>query len=1347
MSWLDAFYPGNIKDIPLPPGPPKPGEAGYDDYQRLQVRLPLALTSLAPGALAQVMPVGRDDQGNLEPTVPGVVSSIYGGVGSTVPWLINKGAEQLGYQTNLPAAPGAEEMQRQYADTSRLAKELIPTDKLAENETEQRLHDYAFSAGGMYVPGMTAMLSKLPSIVSGPAKVVVPTAEHFMTNAPISAVASGVTSAYEKDHPDVQTIPGLGDALSPAAPTGATPPTPTTAPPVPTDVGTQPPTSIGDALDKIISGQAAPQPAPTFSQLGESPGTVGGWLAAAGGILLAGMAGKRMLGIGQEMSATARAARLADPAYAQKAADFQAAQIAAQGSQVSGPQFGKTVEAPIPQGNAVHTAAVAAETNVLDHTAQLQDLIKMTAQTPQAGERLAKEYGILMNDAAQQPKMRAFLNTGVDYATKLFMPAPKRLFDDIGRLSDTGQKTLNDMLHAQDEMNNRAYMQTQGTQPARFKFSDQSDQDLARIIVNAQRDPLIANLADRYGTITRRIVDVGEAQGFYTPGEAQYLRTTHPNYVPTVGADGNIMNVLEARNYAAGGGAKQVTSSAWESLSQYLEKMQHQIEVNTMRSKILDHIETFQANNPQAAKIVERVRPGASSPTQGVNTAASTPGTERTITVRRPTGVDYYKINNHDVYDMLTNANANKMKTMFDAATITRRTVSAGTTGALALLRGRMFPLVNAARTAFQLPINREAGRVGGLLDYGMQKATGGRLGYRGIDPTNLPGAAYSAARTGFDDTMLKLSNLFDKTNTGVATQTVKSIVTPQVMDSISAALKKYYLGTTTYQKAAEGVGGSSVPYRLRLPAYVGGEGQRIRSMSSQLSPRLFLSGGKLGTIKPGYIRLQDAVDQIFTKMSDASHDYYYRLNNFANTGDAATRAYETRAITGDPGIHGGGSAVAQVRGYVPYANVSAQGLARRGQALKDTPVGTSAAWAGSVGSLALLSIYTAMQHPETLNYLQNMISTQGREGNAYIFNGPDPSLATMFSMSQEDRLPYAPMLDIISKAINLAAAPHDPEVHDSILGFLKDWFSEHIENSTVRSTQHALADALNIADVPPAVNAISGPVTGKTVRLDLDRILDDYQHGGISFDTFAQPAGTDHPLPNQAPGDTALDAADGKKWSLLFSNLFGIAGAALDAPLQFNKYYNQTGDWHEALGQVGRDWLQDAMDNNPMLNHVLWENPIRASVRPPIVEAVSKQLDMMKPTAGNKSAERYEGTTGGPRPLEVPDQGGGEGKVPTDPTMRNMFFATAAEYNFIQSHVMPDIMALKKQMATVADHVGSIEEKRQFHNEGARVIADKYGYIQSRIEDLNAGLSKMVGKHVDVAHINWKQGPDQFNE
>jgi len=623
---------------------------------------------------------------------------------------------------------------------------------------------------------------------------------------------------------------------------------------------------------------------------------------------------------------------------------------------------------------------------------------------------------------------------------------------------------------------------------------------------------------------------------------------------------------------------------------------------------------------------------------------------------------------------------------------------------------------------------------------------TGGRMGYRGFDPTNLVGAAYSGARSGFDDLALLLSHGFDKSNPNKSTQFLNSILTPQQMDVIRNRLLTYYTGTTTAEMKAAGVSGMGVPFRTRLPAFArtGGESPTtIRLVSGELSPKLFMSGGKLGTIKPHWIDLKKAVEESFASVSDAGHEYFYRLNKFKGGIDKDTLAYETRALVGDPGVAGSGAIASGIRSAVPYANVSAQGLSRFGRAINETPVGTLVGLASSLGTVGLLSLYTAMQNDATRDYLQNVISTQARAANVLIFGNANPALHTAFSLPQELRPVYAMVLDILSKALNVMAMRDDPEHHDGVLGFLKDWFSQHIENSTWQSALHGVGDAANVVDVPGAVNAVVAG-SGSNARIDVERMISDYRNNQFGLGTFFMPVGTDSPLPNHPPGDNALEGQDAHKYSVMMSNLFGMVGGMMDHLTGFSRYYNQTGSFWDSLGQVGKDWIQGAMDANPSLNNILWENPVRESSRSPVVEKVSRELLTMKQTAGASSAERMEGTTGGPRPLPVTPSIE-PGKVPTDPTMRNMYLATSAEYAWINSTVMTDINALKKQMADRSQQMGDTRERREFENQQKRTIEDKYRYVQDRIDDLNAAFSRQVGAPVDIMKIDWKKGPEQF--
>jgi hypothetical protein len=1325
------------------------------EYAKAKLRGFLTGLKMLPGAAAEVLPLTQDEQGNVSPALPGIVTGAYGGVGYGVPTIINKLAG-----TNLPAAPGAQSAAETFQGTLDLANRIVPVDKVIpapQSEGERIAGDMMQAAGGMAVPIPAAAVAQVPTAVGrGIVHSLAPTTSSILPQMGIQAGATGVIEGYmsgqEKKNELDQLLnppteqPASGKPMSSADQPTTVAEAAQTAPVTSTAAQAQP-ADPNAQLDAILNGQPYKPPAPTFGEQGESGISVGqvlGGLAVLGGALVAG---RYFHGIGRETTQAARDARMLAPKYAEAAQDFANNQVAK-----IGPTLTEPVQAPLPEsGRVAHRVATAAKNNVLDESAHLQDYIHLTTDNPSTGTQLAHQAGMIENDMQWQGRMRQFLDTGVDYKSNIHMPTPTRLFDDIAALADADKTRLNHALLASNEMDNRLIMQQKGATPSRYDFPNQSDQDLARIVVDAQRDPVLRDIMDRYSTITRRMIDIGEQRKFFTAAEANDIKTQHPNHVPDVDDQGRILHAMGPRSLAPKGGVGQVNTNAWTALAQHLDALYHQYELNDFRRALKEHQLKVQTK-PGSAQAIERVQLPAQPPTYyGTVQPMGSNIREPIVTIRDGAGPEHYRIYNNNMYNWFAASNATKMRAFMDAASAPRRWIQTGTTGVASLLTGRAFPITNTARTAFQMQINRPKGYAGGLMDLGMQRLTGGRLGYRGLDPTNVIGAAYSLGRGGLDDLALHLSHMFDKSNANLSTQILKSLITPARMDAISQALHDYHVNTRTFEMRAHGLGGQGTPFATNLPAFHTSTGESLRKtrlQAAQLSPKLFLSGGKLGSIKPAWINLRRAAEDIFQSISDSSHEYFYRLNRIAGK-EPESLAYETRQLTGDPGTAGAGTVAQGIRGLVPYANVSMQGAARMGRALNETPIGTTAALVGSLGSAALLSIYTAMNHgQEAVDWLQNQLTSQGRAANVVLFGDKDkpPEAQWQFSLPQELRPMYALMTDIISKALNLDAAKHDADVHDGIWGFMKDWFSEHIENSTWESALHGVADAANVLDVPPMANAFVG-LTDQSVRLDFERIVNDLRSGetGLTH-TLTMPAGADRPLPNHPPGDDSVVGADGKKFVNIMSNLFGLVGGTTDHLLGFEKYYNQTNDFWSSLGGVGRDWLQHAKDLNPMLNNVLWENQVRDSVRPPIVESVQRQLDKMKSMSGGTN-QQYEGTTGGGRAAlpVTPQQPGRFAKL--DPEMRPLYLAVDQEYKYLTSSSGPmgQIGALKKQMQDVSSKMMDKTEQREWMNNQTRLIADKYRYIQARIDDLNAAMSRRIGAPVNISNIDWDKGPDQF--
>jgi hypothetical protein len=182
-----------------------------------------------------------------------------------------------------------------------------------------------------------------------------------------------------------------------------------------------------------------------------------------------------------------------------------------------------------------------------------------------------------------------------------------------------------------------------------------------------------------------------------------------------------------------------------------------------------------------------------------------------------------------------------------------------------------------------------------------------------------------------------------------------------------------------------------------------------------------------------------------------------------------------------------------------------------------------------------------------------------------------------------------------------------------------------------------------------------------------------------------------------------------------------------------------------ETLHAMADMWGQGFRDNNPLLNGVLWNNNIREmTTQNPVAESVSQTLARMKDTRGAWTDERYSGFTGAQgSPLPQSEQT----KVPTDPVMRQMYEAVSQEEKWIESKYMPEINRIKQTMGVMQTRPISESMKRDMHNEGTERMNAQYELIYQRITDLNAELSKMAGRHVDVrSKIDWSGNVSQFH-
>jgi len=1187
------------------------------------------------------------------------------------------------------------------------------------NEAEAMAKAQGEGAGMMAPLATPAAVAALPKF----AQWILPTASHAPLNVPIGA---GLATASEAVNQAEAATEQPQEAQQPALPSFAdyikqdvqvaqntTPGVATDAPTLPTfaDYVKQPdaPTSF---VDYLRQGAKEP-PGPTFDELGYSDRTLGQDLLTIGGALVGVAAAAFTHRIGAAMTDAGRTARFNDPVYAAKAQDYNNSVIARGGADINAPK----VEPPLPQPNVLRTGTNYTNTQLLDENARMMQAIQHTAD-PLVGERLANMYGNIHSDAVLDEKLGAFLRTGHDPVSGLTIANPRDLDFKISKLTPERYDVWNRAQQALDEMDNRRNNAADGT-PGPHNFKNQTDADLARDIAAGRADPFISDIIDHYNAISKGMMDIGKARNFFMPSEYDKLLARHPNYVAEVGPTGEIMHPIGSRDATSFTGVDQINSKAHYNAAQHIEQLYRQFDLNDFNQQLWQSQKDTQRLFPNSAQFMSEV-PSPVDVKQtyfaGVHGAARDP----IVRIRTAAGPKYVRVDHPDFFNAMTSDSLMKRRIISEMISVPRRWYQRTVTGPLAMVGGKVYATVNPVYTGLTMGVNAPSNRAGGLLDKGLRAVTGRSSSItRGIDmaTTNLPGVAYSYGRGVTDRWIQRFGDWIHPAARNPINDLLRSTLTDAQVDTIHEAARDFYKRTRTAQMAEMGIGGLGQGYPTDLPRVQAGSDKTARLVSAHLVPDAFLENKWLG-IKPVIIKLNKAINEAFTHLGDAGNEYYARLNWNEGIKDRGTFGREVRGLTGDPAVHGKGPTAQTIAAVIPFSNIAAQGTARLFKSIGQRPFQAPMTAAIGLGSIALLSIMSHMRSPEHLAFLQNEVSLQQREANAIFAASDDPHKPVMVPLPQEFRAAYAFMLDVVSKLVNITAMQHDPATARPMMQVLKDFFGSHVTNSTDDAMTHGAVDLLGIVNLPPYAG-----------QVDLNKVVhgDPLHHPLTAVREAYSPPIRAHELnlPNQA-SEGVLDDKDGKVWSSIFSSFFGIMGTAMvDATGGLSRYAAQTKDWDTALGMVGHDWVQGFHDKNPQFN-LLWENAIRLSTQPPIVEQTDRALKELDKIGGSRAAIGGEGFTGrGHSPLPVP-QGGGE-KLPQDPAMMQMYNLAEA-YKTRLAPQREEIANIRKQMGAVQNQGMNPQARREWLNARTRDVADKYRFVDAMVSDLNAGLSKLAG-------------------
>src|SRR5215831_13836321 len=111
--------------------------------------------------------------------VPSIPSSLYGFIGGALPTVTNWAGRKLGYNLNIPQAPGVETANAITQGIHDVADTVIPTKQLvpAESADEQMLYDTAGSMAALPTPA--ALAARLPNVVAKTTQFLAPPAKHL----------------------------------------------------------------------------------------------------------------------------------------------------------------------------------------------------------------------------------------------------------------------------------------------------------------------------------------------------------------------------------------------------------------------------------------------------------------------------------------------------------------------------------------------------------------------------------------------------------------------------------------------------------------------------------------------------------------------------------------------------------------------------------------------------------------------------------------------------------------------------------------------------------------------------------------------------------------------------------------------------------------------------------------------------------------------------------------------------------------------------------------------------------------------------------------------------------------
>jgi len=1387
-------------------GPYEAGSPEDVQYQQGKLRgLTIPATRLLPAWASMLLPWGETEEGKQVLRPPAAITGGYGGLGVLGPAGVNWLADKAGIKTNLQPLPGAERANELAADNERWALNTIPH-VAAQNEAEANVADIALAGSGMALPIPGAAITRLPRVAQIAAHIAVP--RGLGGGVVGTALAGGITSYQDTqrdnlltelgldpnevrrqreaaDYPDLTQPDTSHDVAHPQTGAAATVPFPISlmgqaqaattqaseplpVPPIPPAVvPPQTPSPAPPTEDKYDTLADFGRPdikvlTPDLHETGDLKSTLGG--IALGTAAVIGGASLVMRHGGKVLDPTIKLLTNKGDQIntAGNIAKFNANLDAVDAGRVTGVKPGAPAaavrgEAPLP-GKAGSTMTNIAQ-KAYDENRVLTEFSNATAPTTGVAKELEAVIGTTNSSTPMMNSIAEQMATGVNQANGgKMMPKLKGILQDVDNLDVRQQAKLDEGLWMKDELNRRVLKfntaASKGTSLAdadiRTNYRNVHSDELRLRVADMENDPATAAIANRLWALQASHAEHSFDMGRLTQQAARDMVRDRPNHVPSVDLEGNVVGPLAFRDEHTLGWETPPTK-ALDAYTQYYAKLHADLRTNIMHDQLLRNADLhYRADPTKRARVVSEVLDAQGKPVE------SAPG--RTITTYRGGVAHTWNVDNTNLYNAFKGGTA-RANLFLNTADSLRRALQSGTTGVSASIVGqRPFAFINLNRNIGQIATDRFAGTKFGMADTALQRATGGRLGSRLLEPTQVVGSYNEAIKGSAAVTARYMADSLRREANPVSAA-LRALKGDAWVEAWATKLEHQWETSNAGMRKAEGAsgGGSGGVYERPLYNIAGGKAVSYNPMANAV-PGVFHPDGitlPVANVRiPGtkgltteYINMRSWMRELHSEISDGANAYYWKGMKADPNISQAQRVYNTRRVVGDPTVHGASKYADWATHTIPWVNPTIQDSVRMMRNLRDNPIAFTLGTVHTLGMMAAASVLSAMLGGKRhLGILGHHISTHDRASNMTFFHDPnDEHNYTQFSLPQRWRVLYPIILQAVTDGLGALNVHQGEDAYNRIVHSLIDLFDTHVSHSTAIASGEGLADAATLG-VPPVVQ-VGATLFGKQVNDPLGQIVKNAATGKPLVSDIVTNRDQASRLPGRAATSTLVSNDDANWAHQVLRGIFGTAGEGFYNHFRnFTSRLDVTHDIAEAFGGVVSDAGQTWRDNAPFGN-MIWGNNVKMTTRNPIADANDAAWRVISnpgfPTSKDITA------AGVSRPGGVAVNRSEQPKINSDPAIVQMVTVVNNYKHLISSTVQPQLTDVNAQLRDIDnDPYFSAQDKRTLHNNMTMKKNELESQKSLLITKLNAELSVLAGgKHVNVSSFKPAQGMEQFHD